>query len=277
MKNTKIEWAHHTFNPWWGCVKVSDACAHCYAEAFAKRTGHDVWGADKPRRFFGDSHWKQPLLWNAEAARSGRQRVFCASMADLFEKYSGPDREQLKVERNRVFRLVQQSPNIDWLFLTKRPENMIPFTRPIWGSSWPKNVWALTTVENQLQARKRIPYLLQVPAAVRGLSCEPLLGALDLSEWFWKPRSQEGRVRHRTPSYALHWVIAGGESGGRARPSEASWFRSLRDQCLDAEVAFFFKQWGDWKDGIRFGKKDAGRILDRREWNDVPNETPFTT
>jgi protein gp37 len=256
-KATKIEWADHTFNPWWGCVRVSDACKNCYAEAWAKRVGQQLWGPRSRRRFFGDAHWAQPARWNAEAARLGvRRRVFCASMADVFE-----DRAELDPWRERLWATIESTPNLDWLLLTKRPE--LASARAPWRSAWPGNVWAGATVESARWARLRIPQLEAVPATVRFLSCEPLLGRLDLSPWL------EGG--------ALGWVIAGGESGPGARPADPAWVRSLRDACVRAEVAFHFKQWGEWapasdgaSDMVRLGKKRAGRVLDGRTWDEVP-------
>ncbi len=118
-KNSQIEWTHHTFNPWWGCTKVSSACDNCYAELWAKRMGHQLWGTAAPRRFFGDKHWQEPLMWNEEAGlASRRERVFCASMADVFE------RSDLDAQRARLWQLIQSTPNLDWLLLTKRPQNV---------------------------------------------------------------------------------------------------------------------------------------------------------
>jgi protein gp37 len=237
-KNSKIEWTHHTFNPWWGCVKVSPACKHCYAEAWAKRTGNDVWGHNAPRRFLSDRHWKEPLKWPPG-------RVFCASMADVFE-----DREDLDPSRQRLWALIEQTPNLDWLLLTKRPECIDKTT------VWPPNVWMGVTAENQEYASLRIPLLLETNATTRFLSCEPLLGPLNLSPWLDK---------------GIDWVIAGGESGAKARPTNPEWFRSLRDQCVNAGVPFFFKQWGQWSsDGSPVGKNRAGRILDGETWDQIP-------
>ena len=176
-KNSTIEWTHHTFNPWWGCVKVSDACKHCYAETWAKRTGADVWGNDASRRFFGEKHWAEPLTWNADAESSKtRFRVFCASMADVFEK-----RDELDQWRLRLWELIEKTPHLDWLLLTKRPQNILKMVP--WKEEFPTNIWIGTTVENQKEAQKRIPALLKVPASVRFLSCEPLLSPIDLSQW----------------------------------------------------------------------------------------------
>ncbi len=264
-RNSTIEWTGHTFNPWWGCTKVSPACDHCYAETWAKRTGHAVWGATSPRRLLSDDYWQQPLQWDRQAARLGRRsRVFCASMADVFE--SSPSL-QLEALRQRLWRLVERTPNLDWLLLTKRPHlarRLVP-----WTDAWPARVWLGTTVENQRFADRRIRFLLDVPCQYRFLSCEPLLGPVDLSGYI----------------AALHWVIAGGESGPRARPTQPDWIRGLRDQCVDAGVAFHFKQWGNMypqeavdpgrtrpaTSFIRMSKKKAGRLLDGRTWDELPH------
>lgn len=257
-ENSKIEWTEHTFNPWWGCTKVSPACDNCYAEAWAKRTGHSVWGAKSNRRLMSDVHWANPLRWNRAAAESKvRARVFCASMADVFEWKAG-----LNAERERLWELIASTPNLDWLLLTKRP-HLVSRLAP-WTENWPENIWLGTTVENQRFAEKRIDHLLATPARIRFLSCEPLLGPLDLSEWMDD----------------LHWIIAGGESGPHARKSNPDWFRSLRDQCRRAGVGFHFKQWGDWfpledsPENLRFerrGKARAGRLLDGEIWDELPN------
>ena len=156
-ENSAIEWTGHTFNPWWGCVKVSPACDHCYAETWAKRTGHDVWGAGVQRRRLNDEYWNQPLRWNRNAARTGRRvRVFCASMADVFEG----DRS-LNGLRDRLWTLIERTPNLDWLLLTKRP-HMIRRLAP-WDGDWPKHVWVGATVENQRFGEDRIRFLIDVP------------------------------------------------------------------------------------------------------------------
>ena len=266
-KNSRIEWTTHTFNPWWGCVKVSPACKHCYAESWAKRVGSNVCGIKAERRFFGDKHWSEPVKWNAAAAASGmRARVFCASMADVFE-----DRRDLDVHRIRLWKLIEATPRLDWLLLTKRPE-IVKRLAP-WGDDWPANVWLGTTVEDQEYAEERLPHLAAIPAAVRFISAEPLLGPLDIGPWADK----------------LDWVITGGESGPKARPSSPSWFRDLLNICMAHDVAFHFKQWGDWAPGqgiplakvrmetvadgttmLRVGKKVAGRELDGETWDELP-------
>jgi protein gp37 len=231
MENTKIEWATHTFNPWEGCAKVSPGCKNCYAEgqhklhhaALGKGDNPGTcWGVGAPRLGKSEDNWKKPLRWNREAAAAGvRARVFCASMADVFEPQSplsasfvgktgtvptGEGRTRtvrfvdLNEERWRLFRLIYDTPYLDWLLLTKRPENIRPALEEVrrwafgasefgyfeWLCKWledgtpPKNVWLGTSVENQEQADIRVPQLLAAPAAVRFLSCEPLLGPVDL-------------------------------------------------------------------------------------------------
>lgn len=225
-ENSAIEWTDHTFNPWWGCTKVSPACNNCYAEAFAKRTGNDVWGKGAARRFFGDKHWTEPVRWDAAAEKAGRSaRVFCASMADVFE-----DHPELPPHRARLWALIERTPSLRWLLLTKRPENMRSMVPAFWNNGWPTNVWAGTTVEDQRRADERLPFLLDVPAVVRFVSCEPLLGPVNL-----------GNDLHQ---YGVNWVIAGGESGPKHRNADPEWFRSLRRQCLQTGVPFLFKQCG---------------------------------
>jgi protein gp37 len=276
-KNSSIEWTHHTFNPWWGCTRVSPACKHCYAERFAHRLGLELWGNGFPRKTPSDAYWRQPIGWNKEAERQRRRaRVFCASMADVFE--SRPD---LDGHRARLWALIAATPMLDWLLLTKRPEcvaQMIP-----WGSEWPENVWIGTTMETQKWANLRAPHLVSLPARFRFVSCEPLLGAIDIRQWL-----RAGAARGH-----IDWVIVGGESGHHARPMNPDWARNIRAQCLATGTPFHFKQWGNWRpaaglqvDGhrvrnlasangepikvVNLGKKDSGRRLDGREWNGLP-------
>lgn len=185
-------------------------------------------------------------------------RVFCASMADVFE-----DNVSIDAERLRLWQIIDETPMLDWLLLTKRPENMLKHTP--WKNHWPANIWAMTSVENQDYAVERIPELMKVPATVRGLSVEPLLASVDLRPWL----SQ------------IQWVIVGGESGRQARAMNPEWVRDIRDQCLAANVAFFFKQWGEWapindqhvgqEHMYRAGKKAAGRVLDGQTWDELPD------
>jgi protein gp37 len=281
-KNSAIEWTHHTFNPWWGCTKVSPGCKHCYAETWAKRLGALLWGARAPRRQFGDAHWREPLAWNAGVPKGKRERVFCASMADVFE-----DRRDLDASRERLWRLIEITPRLDWLLLTKRPEKVAELAP--YGSVWPENVWLGATAENQRWLDRRMLELAAIPARVLFLSCEPLLGPLDFSNWLELSRRGELRM--------VDWVIAGGESGAHARPMNPEWARSIRDQCVAAGIRFHFKQYGNWHEVkphqinghksktiflsngekiivANMGKKKAGRVLDGRIWNEVPVVRP---
>ncbi|MEL6644097.1 MAG: phage Gp37/Gp68 family protein [Pseudomonadota bacterium] len=265
--NSKIEWTNHTFNPWWGCLKVSEACKNCYAEAWAKRVGQKVWGQTAPRRFFSDKHWNEPIKWNRRLERVGlRERVFCASMADVFE-----DRDDLLSHRDRLWDLIRETPNLDWLLLTKRSQNIAQFLPEDWNNGY-ENVWLGTTVENQKRAEEALPHLTRIPAKVRFISAEPLLEEINIATYMPK----------------LQWVISGGESGPKARPASPSWFRRLMLDCMAHDVAFHFKQWGDWAPGdgenlvkirikaadgtemFKVGKKKAGRVLDGETHNGLP-------
>jgi len=279
-ENSKIEWTDHTFNPWIGCTKVSPGCDHCYAEArMDHRLGQVRWGPHGERRRTGEAYWREPLKWNRRAADAGqRERVFCASLADVF------DNQILSDWRADLWALIESTPNLDWLLLTKRPQNIAAMLPANWGDGWP-NVWLGTTAENQTEADRRIPHLLARRATVRFVSAEPLLGPIDFTAI--GPR--------------LDWIIVGGESGPGARPMHPDWARSIRDQCAAAGVPFFFKQHGDWLatsddngeisygshprhgwdiDGpteawaYRVGKTRAGRLLDGIEHNAMPEARP---
>lgn len=333
MKNTKIEWCDHSWNPWIGCTKVSPGCQHCYAEALMDgRFGRVQWGPQGERKRTSAAYWRKPLAWNKDqwgecaacywrgsyaetglhqdgvtcprcgelAIQPTRQRVFCASLADAFE-----DRPELIEWRWDLFQLIETTPNLDWLLLTKRPENVMRFISREWRdeAGWggfPGNVWIGTSVENQEQANRRIPELLKIPAAVRFLSIEPLLGPVSIAEYY----QEEGKGTYSLWIDYLDWVIVGGESGPNARPMHPQWVRSIRDQCVAADVPFLFKQWGEWLPSshvtngmsdhgawswpwatgqsgdlqgdttmmVNVGKHTAGRLLDGREWNEYPTD-----
>lgn len=324
-ENSKIEWTDHTFNPWIGCTKVSPGCTNCYAavDTFARRErahGRELWGPHAERHRTAEAYWKQPLKWNKsfwtqcevcgwrgvydskshcpqcqhpmmEVMVKTRQRVFCSSLADVFE-----DHPQLGAWRTELFALIEDTPNLDWLLLTKRPENVTKMMPYSWVRKFPQNIWMGTSVENQKYADERIPALLRIPAKVRFLSCEPLLGNVDLHfNHLMVPDGypDSGEEFNYHFEY-IHWVICGGESGSKARPMHPDWARSLRDQCQAAGVPFLFKQWGEWfptfanagtpggrnqENGFYFednqqmwkvGKHNAGRLLDGREWNETP-------
>ncbi len=343
-ENSKIEWTTHTWNPWRGCTKISEGCANCYADAQAKRNPGvlGIWGPNGSRVVASEAMWRQPLKWNEQAEKSRaiwefaattckseydnpgpyeRPRVFCASMADVFEDWQGPmvdakgdrlwhlyppsgtwmakvdgyaDKRPVTMSdvRARLLRLIDATPNLDWLLLTKRPENIRKMLPPLVLNDPVRhdeirfgvipNLWLMTSVESADQLH-RIDTLkaCRSLALILGLSIEPLLGPMQtLGEYL------DG----------IDWVIVGGESGRHARPCHPDWARSIRDQCQTAGVAFFFKQWGEYGpspdaglpdhlpdsagyyfDGPhppgkvwRFGKKAAGRLLDGREWNEFP-------
>lgn len=397
--NTKIEWATHTFNAWRGCEKIAPGCDNCYAAAFAKRNPRILgeWGPSGTRIVASEDMWQLPTKWNKDAARMSAQhdrhqelgayvrpRVFCNSIADMFEDWKGnihsphlvidepcPEngfqhgkfnpimwhRDDIGIceaggttidhsrgdrlatltdVRQRLFSLIDDTPNLDWLLLTKRPENI----RKMWPSAdlfaakdeqqanpayWP-NVWLGTSIATQEDAEHNIPELLKSCdlSPVLFLSIEPMLEGIDISRFLrrntysqWANGGGPNECRHGIAS-GLHcnncrridWVIVGGESGHNARPMHPDWVRSIRDQCQEACVPFFFKQWGEWlpfsdvaeidasvsdktpvccvkSDGrvfrpysyaehapchqmARVGKAAAGRLLDGREWNELP-------
>lgn len=283
MAETKIEWCDCTFNIAWGCTKVSPACDHCYAEVWAKRTGwNGLWGVDADRRLFGDEHWAQPLKWELRAIRENKRfRVFSSSMADVFDNHP-----LMTLERLRLLCLIKQTPHLDWLLLTKRIGNAKQMLPADWGDGYP-NVWLGATVVNQEEADRDIPKLLRVPAAVRFLSCEPLLGYIRLDEdWLCHEyfthtddcrddlcalngdyHSCVGKVVKQP---ALDWIIVGGESGANARPLNPDWAVALREQCNFSWCRFFMKQgsqanWPTFKDFASFPRE-----LQVREWPSAP-------
>jgi protein gp37 len=356
MENSKISWTDHTFNPWIGCTKVSPGCLNCYAETqdvrrfsktlpgCSKDAPVSHWGKGAPRYRTSAAMWEQPVKWNKEAAEhqtdldarpkisdarneqpeiwiAKRPRVFCASLSDWLD-------DEVPIEwLADLLDLIRRTPHLDWLLLTKRPQNWearlseiirlwrmaqseaVVLETAAWVDSWlrgqkPANVWIGTTTEDQTRADERIPALFRIPARVRFLSCEPLLGPVVL------PIGQvmQGFPKHITAAghavgapLGIHWVIVGGESGTRARPMHPEWASSLRDQCAVAGVAFHFKQWGEWMpatsyeksvivtggnpgglkdpewftfpDGqlmARIGKRFTGRLLDGIEHNAFP-------
>ena len=323
MEATKIQWATHTFNPWIGCTKVAPGCANCYAEAdMDKRRGRVKWGPAGTRSRTSYAYWRQPLAWNRKAAHfhasrigpTERPRVFCASLADVFEEWNDAildsqgqilrrcemachtDADDLYVPfsseecprchrdaapltmndlRADLFALIDATPNLDWLLLTKRPENIrrMFLDRQVCqcgapessrgGANWVclrcgllnnrwnrPNVWLLTSVSEQATADAAIPELLKCRdlAPVLGVSAEPLLGPIFFDEWLAVETDRDGRSWRRQSDLPvepqLDWIIAGGESGANARPCDIEWLRSIRNQCAAAGVACFVKQLG---------------------------------
>lgn len=271
--HSKIEWTDHTFNPWEGCQKVGPGCDNCYAEARNSRFagGQAInWGPGAPRRRTSKSNWHKPLAWNRKhseffAEHGRRQRVFCASLADVF------DNEVPPAWRADLFKLIVDTPHLDWLLLTKRIGNvmaMLPFGWQDFGM--PANIWLGATVVNQEEADRDIPKLLATSARVRFLSMEPLLGPVDIEDFLhpehphctgyvpstrYEPgycdrcAGHESDPIHTSPRGKVDWVIVGGESGPNARPMHSDWAQSLRDQCAAAGVPFLFKQWGEFAPG----------------------------
>lgn len=226
-KNSKIEWTDHTFNPWIGCTNVSPGCDHCYAEAMAKRWGLAKWG-NHPRRRTSPQNWKQPLKWNADAKLFKREyghqpRVFCASLADVFDNQAPSE------WREDLFALIRECQRLDWLLLTKRPQNIRRMLPNDWGDGY-QNVWLGITAEDQIRFDQRWPHLQAIPAVIRFVSYEPAIGPLRLPSDEPLP----------------DWLISGGESGGGARTVDAQWVRSIIKQCRRRGVAPFHKQWGTY-------------------------------
>lgn len=282
-ENSRIEWTDHTFNPWIGCTRVSPGCDHCYAAVSTPARAMKVaWGASEPRHRTAPSTWKDPIKWNDRhdaffAVHARRQRVFCASLGDVFDNAVDP------AWRADLFDLIEKTPNLDWLLLTKRIRNVLPMLEEAFEHRFdldrphepklPTNVWLGATIVNQTEADRDIPKLLETPAHVKFLSMEPLLGAVDISDWlvpgafhcntgFRQGAGMElgycgtcaGHADDPIHDPSRHdfvdWVIAGGESGHGARPAHPDWVRSLRDQCAAAGVPFLFKQWGEWRPGL---------------------------
>lgn len=323
-ESTGISWTNSTWNPWRGCVKVSEGCKHCYADDLAKRNPATlgVWGPEGigTRVVAAESYWREPLKWDRKAKESGQPwRVFCCSLADVFEEWGGPVHDTcgnrlhaapgliggttksdhwysespcddspaplatLDDVRARAFAMMESTPHLTWLVLTKRPENILRMAPPAWLKKWPANVWPGATTENQARAAERIPHLLKVPAAVRWLSVEPQIGPVDLARWLpiYRTRGASGQLAGpwmRSASYPSEgsptWIITGGESGHGARPFQIEWARSLRDQCKAASVAFFHKQMGD--DPREHDPSAWPVVPSTGEWPNNPTRKPLT-
>jgi protein gp37 len=314
-KESSIEWTKSTWNPWIGCTEVSPACDNCYAKEWDRRfhAGRH-WGPGAPRLLTSiASHvkvgrWNYLALETEFAGIKGFWPVFVESLGDFFDNEVPPH------WRNEAWTVMRECRNLTFIIVTKRVGNVAPMLPDDWGRGWP-HVWLLVTACNQAEADRDIPKLLQVPAAMRGVSIEPMLGPVDLSRFVYD-REDKIRAAMNSPAafnrdqaedgipHPLDWVIVGGESGQNARPMHPEWVRSLRDQCQAAGVPFFFKQWGEFypadqvsssdqlkaKGDIgtairtgsavdlgdqwtwRIGKKAAGRLLDGREWLELPQQ-----
>jgi len=309
-ENSAIQWTHHTFNPWIGCTKVSAGCAHCYAEQDMDKRRHRVkWGDAGTRSVTGPDNWSKPKKWNKAAKASGqRMRVFCASLADVFEDWKGPliaangetvwyceschhifvkefdcpacgsdetPGATLDDIRAMLFELIDETPWLDWMLLTKRPENI----RRMWHGGPRRNVWLGTSVENQEAADKRIPHLNKLGdlSPCLFLSCEPLLGPVNLTrkdngggELFnslsAEVTTHEGHIFQVSDAWPMRLVIVGLESdqGEKARGCEIGVFDSLIRQCSDSRTCCFIKQLGsDWARRMNLRDKHGGDIS---EW-----------
>jgi len=279
---TKIAWTDRTFNPWLGCTRVSPGCVHCYAESLTKRFGNAEWGPQAARVKTSAAYWKRPLSWNKadwmecktcawrgdfrETIAAGtvhvcpkcegdltetRQRIFCASLADVFE-----DNPQVANWRGELFQLIETTPNIDWLLLTKRPERMFSLGTDAVGEIFDlwldrnPNVWLGTTVESQEYFEKRVSALLSCNSAVSFISVEPMIGPVRLKQ-----------IKNRN----VDWVICGGESGAGCRPMDVEWARELLHDCRMGGVKFFMKQLGGHPKK-RDALEDFPEDLRVREW-----------
>ncbi len=264
-EKTGISWTDHTFNPWIGCTKVSAGCANCYAENLMDhRWGIAKWGRSALRVKTSRSGWLAPLRWNKAAAeREVRARVFCSSLADVFE-----DNPQVSEWRSELWDLIHRTTWLDWQLLTKRPEN-IAWMLPVGSRKKLWNVWLGTSVEDQESADTRIPRLLVTPSRVHFVSMEPMLGPIDLSNLCMEGGGRLNAVDRSFSNPPLDWVIVGGESGAKARPFNLDWARGVRDDCKSQGVAFFMKQVGC--NPIDGGSKDLdcikhGSGADPEEW-----------
>ena len=310
MGKTTIEWTArrikgvaykgYTFNPWWGCTKVAPGCKHCYAERDSKRFEWDVFGPTKERRFMSESYWRKPLSWDDNAWRCGyRLRVFCASMADVFEHYVGPNREYVVEERLRLWDVIEKTEWLDWLILTKRPEHVLEMVPKKWRDILPPNIVIGTSAGTQKRLEQVVTELFDIRAHTYMLSLEPLLEPLNV----WRVLMLAKEAGIQTSRVA---VVVGGESGRRARPMNPFWVQAILDSCQSTGTPFFFKQWGRWQPVGRtdgklptgtavvdysgevlpqsaegaagggacymqsVGKHNAGRLFRGREWNEFP-------
>jgi len=280
---SKIEWTDSTFNPWVGCTKVRrrksapSACDYCYAEKWAKRSGQVEWG-DHPRRRTTEAYWRNPVTWNGQAPsfqinNERRQRVFCASLADVFDNQVDPE------WRSDLFNLIRACDQLDWQLLTKRPQNIRKMLPPDWGDGYP-NVWFGTTAEDADAYRQRVPHLLKVPAAIHFVSYEPAIGPLGQLD-----------IDGLYPD----WLIIGGESGVRSdliRLTDPQWARDAIAECRRLGAAPFLKQWGTYKNNPNVveqgcSEKQAMKIdppengkgggkLDGQFWREFPTNAMLT-
>jgi protein gp37 len=277
---SKIEWTDSTFNPWVGCTKIArprgapSACDFCYAEKWAKRSGQVLWG-DYPRRRTTEAYWRNPITWNDradlfQAEHGRRQRVFCASLADVFDNQVDPS------WRSDLFDLIRRCDQLDWQLLTKRPQNIRKMLPRDWGDGY-QNVWLGTTAEDASAYQQRVKHLLIIPSAIHFVSYEPAMGPLETLD-----------IAGECPD----WLIIGGESGVRSelvRYTDPQWARDAIAECRRLGIAPFLKQWGTYKNNPRvleasYSVKEAMQVdppengkgggeLDGRLWREFPAQS----
>ncbi len=240
-EQSNIAWTGNTFNGWIGCTRVSPACDRCYAAEWAKRYERDVtWGEPGQKaklRLTSDANWRKPHKWNRDAEKSGtRTKVFCSSLSDVFDNDADP------MWRKRLWDVIAATPHLDWQLLTKRPQNIQKMLPDDWGVKGYANVWLGTTAENQTEYDRRKPILMSIPARIRFISMEPLLGPIAM-----------GDGNAAMPD----WVIVGGESGAGFRPMSMEAVESIRAQCANRGIAFFFKQDSSMKPGCKGRASDS--------------------
>lgn len=292
-EHSAIEWTDHTWSPWIGCTKVSPACDGCYAEHLMDtRMGRVTWGPHGERSRTSTGYWRKPLAWDREAKAACKPLSVFPSLCDPFDNRADP------AVRRAWFDLMRSTPNLTWLLLTKRPQSAVEMSEAAGGL--PGNAALGATCEDQKRADINVPHLLRAKLALRPafafLSCEPLLGPIDLSRWTTGPANYLDycdAVGGPAPTgvMMLDWVITGGETDQgqhRARPTNPQWFRDIRDQCAAAGVPYLHKQNGEWvsvsevegpgeihtfADGRnvrRVGKRKAGRTIDGATYDGFP-------
>ena len=305
-EETAISWCDHTFNPWDGCTHAPNPdgttapeCDNCYAEATDRRFSAGAhWGPNTDRKTHSVAYWRKPLLWNAKALKAGkRARVFCASQSDVFERHPNPTIDTMLVHlRSMLFAMIMNTPQLDWLLLTKRPDSaatMLPWSNDgehyahielskraghlvTLADPWP-NIWLGTSCGHP-SSMWRVETLRMIPAAVRFISCEPLLADFTAAQWdtmLGGESTFEG-ARLSSFTYPIDWLIVGDESGRARRPAQADWVRSAREAAQRHGVAFHFKQWNSPQNASIRAAEQTGStkihlpILDGRQWKEFP-------
>lgn len=302
-EDSAISWTDHTFNVWWGCThaprepgssETSPECDNCYAETTDHRYGGKHWGPDADRKFFGEDYWRKPLRWNAQAEAAGvRSRVFCSSMADIFEEHTNHPLDVVMASyRTALWRLIRDTPWLDWLLLTKRAErlaDLLPWMRGSpyhldsvthrpYAEPWP-NVWVGVTCGAR-SSLWRIDELRKIRAVKRFVSAEPLLEHITDKEWNHAMRRElvwdDGDVQRIPLANPIDWLIVGDESGHGRRPAQPDWIRTAREAAARHGVAFHFKQWAGADvagiTGVRKGPNGKIHlpILDGRKHDAIP-------